>query len=193
MVRQKSSVALMSVAFVALCGYMALNHVVSERRLGAGVTHLAGAQQASMPVAAAPSNAELEAMTASLADIPGLYDLAVLPDDRGDGQFVVSAMAEIQTPSGGVPNPTEAFRDMRAETDAFMSDLYLLQEPIAEAEITFTEGGNIVGTAGLGRTVYHELATHTAGEDLAVAMEGEPQDETNVTRACWIEFKPLAE
>ncbi|MDI9259136.1 hypothetical protein [Alicyclobacillus sendaiensis] len=191
MVRQKSSIAVMAVAFVALCGYLGLQHRLSDRGVGRAPAgqRAGGAIQTTQ---AAPSNAEIEAIAASLADVPGLYDLAVLPDDRGDGQFVVSAMVEVETPSGQAPNPTVAFRDMRAATDAYLSDLYLLKEPIAEAEITFTEGGTIVGTAGLGRTAYEQLASRATGEDLAGAMEQAHQDDTGVDQACWIELKPLA-
>ncbi|AEJ43340.1 hypothetical protein [Alicyclobacillus acidocaldarius] len=192
MVRQKSSITLMAVAFLALCGYMGLEHALSERGADRNASGVRGAGEVVMSTEAAPSDAEMDTIAASLADIPGLYDLAVLPDDRGDGQFVVSAMVEVETASGQLPDPTVAFRDMRADTDAYLSDLYLLKEPIAEAEITFTEGGTIVGTAGLGRSAYAHLAARTAGEDLAGAMEGAHQDDTSVDEACWIELKPLA-
>nr|WP_230087850.1 hypothetical protein [Alicyclobacillus mali (ex Roth et al. 2021)] len=182
----------MTVAFVALCAYMGLAHAFSQRGAGRDVTDAHGVSAAVAPVEAAPSEAEMETIAASLADIPGLYDLAVLPDDRGDGQFVVSAMVEVETPAGTISNPTVAFRDMRAVTDAYLSNLYLLKEPIAEAEITFTEGGTIVGTAGLGRSTYEHLATRASGEDLAEAMQGAAQDATGVDHACWMELKPLA-
>lgn len=191
MARQKSSMALMAVAFLAVCGYMGLQHALSQKEL-ARVSAGAGQRAVASVADAALSNAAIDTIAASLADVPGLYDLAVLPDGRGDGQYVVSAMVEVETGTGGVPSPTAAFRDMRADTDAYLGDLYMLNEPIAEAEVTFTEGGNIVGTAGLGKEAYEHLAARAAGEDLADAMQSSPQDDSGVEGACWIELKPLA-
>lgn len=192
MVRQKSSIALMAVAFLALCGYMWAEHALSQGvpvRAASGGGGGRGAITAAEP---APSDAMIDTIAASLADVPGLYDLAVLPDDRGDGEFVVSAMVEIETDGGGVPAPTAAFREMRAYTDAYLTDLYMLREPIAETEITFTEGGTIVGTAGLGREAYEHLVARASGEDLAGAIENSSQDDTGVENACWMELKPLS-
>ncbi|GMA59085.1 hypothetical protein GCM10025858_35880 [Alicyclobacillus sacchari] len=96
----------------------------------------------------APTDAMVSTVTSALANVSGLYDMAILPDGLGDNRFVVSAMVDVSGQNGAIPSANTADMSMRSLVDAFFRDVYSLSEPISEAEITFTEDGTLVGTAG---------------------------------------------
>lgn len=141
----------------------------------------------------APSNADIQTLTQTLGNVTGLYDMAVLPDGLGDRAFVVSAMVDVSDANGGVPSSTTAKTEMSTLVDTYFRDVYSVHMPISEAEITFTEDGTMVGSAGLGEQAYHSMSTSTMNGDLASALLSSPMQTQNSPTESWIELNPEAD
>ncbi|WP_157070983.1 hypothetical protein [Alicyclobacillus acidiphilus] len=138
----------------------------------------------------APSDASLAKLTKALANVSGLYDMAVLPDGLGDGSFVVSAMVDVSEANGSVPSASSADETMNRMVDRYFQDVYSVDMPISEAEVTFTEDGTMVGSAGLGKAAYKSLASSAMNGDLASALLSSPMNTNNSAQEEWLEFKP---
>lgn len=176
-----------ALAVALLAGYALTQNRLLPRTNGAS----------SVPVAAgrttadtAPTDAMVNTVTSALANVSGLYDMAILPDGLGDNRFVVSAMVDVSGQNGAIPPSGTADTAMRSLVNAFFRDVYSLSEPISEAEITFTEDGTLVGTAGLGKDAYDSLATSTMNGDLASALASSPQRDASSANEEWLELKP---
>ncbi|MFD1674644.1 hypothetical protein [Alicyclobacillus fodiniaquatilis] len=134
----------------------------------------------------APSNQMINTLTKKLADVDGLFDMVVLPDGAGDGQFTVSAMVDLDT---GESDGQSVNQQVNAAVDAYYQDIYTSQQPVSQAELTFMQDGNIVGQAGLGKNAYEKLAATTTAGNIATALMHGTQVAGDSANAAWLEVE----
>lgn len=134
----------------------------------------------------APSNQMINILTKNLADVDGLFDMVVLPDGAGDGQFTVSAMVDLDT---GESDGQSVNQQVNAAVDAYYQDIYTSQQPVSQAELTFMQDGNIVGQAGLGKNAYEKLAATTTAGNIATALMRGTQVAGDSANAAWLEVE----
>lgn len=149
-------------------------------------TQMSGSSPASDPV---PSDAVIAKLTNAVANVTGLNDMAVLPDGTGDGKYVVSAIVDVTESGTGVTSSTVVQQDVDALVNNYFQDVYSVSAPVSQAELTVTEDGQIVASAGLGNVAYQSLATTTMQGDLAAELLSGPVRNDNSSDEMWFEMK----
>ncbi|MFB5191488.1 hypothetical protein [Alicyclobacillus fastidiosus] len=143
------------------------------------------ARQAADPVA---PQSMIDALTKAVGDVPGLNDMAVVPDGNGDGRFMVSAMVDLAEVGDGTSAASGGQQGlMNQAVDAYFKGVFGQGPLVSEAMLTFTNGDAIVGTAGLGRTEYEKMATTTMSGDLAGAMSEQKAVQDNSPNDVWFQ------
>lgn len=137
----------------------------------------------------APTDAMVKSLTNAVGNVTGLNDMAVLPDGSGDGKFLVSAMVDIAQMGNGSPlNPTLQ-KAMESVVNTYFQDVYGADAPVGQAELTVTEDGQIIASAGLGRTAYQNLASTTMGGNLATTLLTSPIRDDHSADESWFQMK----
>ncbi|WAH35348.1 hypothetical protein [Alicyclobacillus dauci] len=136
-----------------------------------------------------PSDAMIDDLTNHLGNVNGLNDMVVLPDGKGQGQYVVSAIVDLSEATDGQTSNPGVTQEISALVDAYYRDIYSTNEPVSEAEITFMQGDSIVGSSGLGRDAYEKMATTTMNGDLASTLVSSSPVQNDNSQDAWLEIQ----
>lgn len=115
----------------------------------------------------------VSAIVNRLGNVTGLNDMVVLPDQAVNA-YTVSAMVDLGDVSAASIAPWNPTVDK--DVDQYFQDVFTGTPQVNEAEIYFTQNGQVVASAGLGRQTYEQLTTtaDTASGGLASVLASMP-------------------
>lgn len=171
---------------LVLLGVIAVgdSHLFNRTRIAQNGSVSSTAPHVTGQADSAPTDKMIRQMTEQLGNVSGLYDMVVLPDGLNDGKYLVSAMVNTSDMTSSDKS------QLNADVDAFFKGIYSNSEPVSMAELTMTtEGGQIIGTAGLGKAAYQSLATSTMSSDLATSLMEGPVIDNDTPQEAWYQVQ----
>jgi len=120
----------------------------------------------------------------SVAKVPGIDELVVLPSSDGTG-YVVSATVNLA--NNLQLSSSTVYLAEQNDVQTFYQRLYGNLEDVEDAKVYFVMSGHIVGGAGLGRAAYKSLTTSTVASDAGFldAMKSLPQSSQDGPQDDW--------
>lgn len=187
------------IAGVVMLGLLTTGYVVVDDSLvgnapgASSVVTGAGLGTTPTTASATPADvpdATVQKVASSVSDVVGLNELVVLPSADGKG-VTVSAMVDLGDHSA--PRSTW-LPQVRRAVQQYLYGVYQSGAVVENAQVYFTQNGEIVAGAGLGKQAYLSMAAEasTGQSNFVQTLESQPTVTNEGTKDSWFETQTTA-
>lgn len=142
-------------------------------------------QNATLQTPADVPDTTVQKIASGVKGVAGLNELVVLPSADGQG-VTISAMVDL----GDHSAPRSIwYPQVRSAVQQYFYGIYQSGENVESAQVYFTQNGEIVAGAGLGKQAYVGIAAEasTGQSGLAQALESQPTVTNEGSKDSWFE------